>query len=354
MSNKHIIQAEYIWQDGTNPTQRLRSKTRIVATNNPSEMKVEDFPDWSFDGSSTNQAAGEDSDCILKPIRITNDPMRGLGNYLVLCEVFDASGEKALPSNNRAKLRRVLEAGAGKSDPWFGFEQEYTLLDGQRPLGFPANGYPAPQGPYYCGVGADEAFGRELVETHTEACIEAGLMIYGTNAEVMAGQWEFQIGYRDIDGESADPLTVADHTILARWLLFRVGEEFGVSATLHPKPVRGDWNGTGMHTNFSTTEMRAKETGKAAIEACISKLGEKHDEHISLYGHGLRERLTGDHETCDIHTFKSGVADRGASIRIPRAVATKGYGYLEDRRPGANADPYQICTRILQTISDID
>ncbi len=353
MSKNQFIQAEYIWQDGTWPTQKLRSKTRIVSTDNPMDVSLDLFPEWSFDGSSTNQAGGDDSDCILKPCLVVRDPIRGPGNYLVLCEVFDPDGVTPHKTNNRAELRRVLNAGASKMEPWFGFEQEYTLLDGMRPLGFPENGYPGPQGPYYCGVGADEAFGREVVEAHTEACLEAGIMIYGINAEVMPGQWEFQIGYRDVEGESADALNVADHTILARWLMFRVGEEFDVSATLHPKPVRGDWNGTGMHTNFSTKDMRNASTGKAAIEAAITKLGEKHAEHIPVYGHGLADRLTGKHETCDINTFRSGVADRGASIRIPRSVANKGYGYLEDRRPGANADPYQVCTRILKTIADI-
>ncbi|NCN42475.1 glutamine synthetase [bacterium] len=354
MSTPQFVQAEYIWQDGTRPTQKLRSKTRIIATDDSLDVKLELFPEWSFDGSSTNQAGGGDSDCILQPVLFVRDPIRGPGNYLVLCEVYDPDGKTPHKTNNRAELRRVLDAGAAKTEPWIGFEQEYTLLDGQRPLGFPDVGFPAPQGPYYCGVGSDEAFGREVVEAHTEACIDAGIMIYGINAEVMPGQWEFQIGYRGVDSESADPLTVSDHTILARWLIFRIGEEFGVGATLHPKPVRGDWNGTGMHTNFSTAPMREASTGKAAMENAIAKLGAKHDDHIKVYGHGLRERLTGLHETCDINTFKSGVADRGASIRIPRSVANKGYGYLEDRRPGANADPYQICTRILKTINDIE
>src|SRR5262249_46191093 len=146
--------------------------------------------------------------------------------------------------------------GAAAQEPWIGFEQEYVLFKGQRPLGFPAGGEPAPQGPYYCSVGADAAFGRPIVEAHTRACIAAGIRIYGINGEVLPGQWEFQVGYRGIEGESADPLTVSDHLWLARWLMFRIAEDFNVVPSFAAKPVKGDWNGSGMHTNFSTRATR--------------------------------------------------------------------------------------------------
>jgi glutamine synthetase len=349
MSKPTFSQAEYIWIDGAQPTQKLRSKTRIVpATDKPN---LELFPEWSFDGSSTYQAGGHDSDCILKPVRFVTDPVRGEGNYLVLCEVYNADATTPHATNKRAELRKVLDAGGSKLDMWVGFEQEYTLFNGSRPLGFPDNGYPAPQGPFYCGVGADEVFGRDMVEAHTKACIDAGIMIYGVNAEVMPGQWEFQIGYRGVSSEPSDPLYVSDHLWLARWVLYRVGEEFGISATLHPKPVRGDWNGAGGHTNFSTKEMREASTGKAAIEKILKALSEKHMEHIDVYGADNSLRLTGHHETCHITQFKHGVADRGCSIRIPRGVANKGYGYLEDRRPAANLCPYTVSARLLKTIT---
>ena len=347
-----IGMAEYIWMDGAQPTQTLRSKARMIDTN-PDKVKLETFPVWSFDGSSTAQATGDNSDLFLHPVNYVHDPIRGEGNFLVLCEVMTKDG-KPHESNTRARLRKVLEAGANKEDAWFGFEQEYTLFKGRTPLGWPENGYPAPQGPFYCGVGADEVFGRELVEAHAAACMEAGIMIYGINAEVMPGQWEYQIGHRGFDGETADPLTCCDHNWFARWLLYRVGEEFGVAATLRNKPVRGDWNGAGQHTNFSTKSMRDEKTGMKSIEEAIARLAKKHSDHIAEYGADLDERLTGDHETCDINTFKSGESDRGASIRIPIGTAAKGYGYIEDRRPGANADPYRIAARILATICDIE
>lgn len=349
-STNSLGQAEYIWLDGAKPTQQLRSKARVVALPAHFDVKVENFPSWSFDGSSTYQAEGNDSDLILKPVNFVEDPIRGKGNYLVMCEVMNADGTPHL-TNERANLREVLSAGASDDDPWFGFEQEYALLKSGRVLGFPEDGMPAAQGPYYCSVGSDVAFGREVVEAHMLACINAGLMIYGINAEVLPGQWEFQIGYRGVEGESADPLNVADHLWIARWLLYRIAENFDLVPTFAPKPVKGDWNGSGKHTNFSTKYTRDPQTGKSAMEHAISALGSTHAEHIEVYGDGLAERLTGLHETASIDEFKGGVADRGASIRIPQPVAQRGYGYLEDRRPAANADPYAVAARILKTIS---
>lgn len=338
--------AEYIWLDGDRPTQKLRSKTRVVSIDG--EVTPESLPSWGFDGSSTYQADGGDSDLTLVPVRVVGDPLRGGSNVLVMCEVVGADGAPHA-TNTRGRLRRVLEAGAHAQEPIVGFEQEYTLFRDGAPLGFPKNGFPAPQGPYYCSVGADRAFGRELVEAHTAACIDAGLMIYGVNAEVMPGQWEFQIGYRDQAGESADPLAVSDHLWIARWLLLRLGERFDLVPSFAAKPAKGDWNGAGNHTNFSTRAMR-EAGGLGAIHAAVARLERAHDIHIANYGEGLAERLTGLHETARIDQFRGGIADRGASIRIPRHVEQKGHGYLEDRRPAANCDPYRVCAVLLETL----
>src|SRR6185369_4238153 len=173
-------------------------------------------------------------------------------------------------TNTRAACVEVAKRYSS-FESWFGIEQEYTFFSGSRPLGFPPQGFPAPQGGYYCGIGADEVFGRDVVEDHFAACIKAGLSIAGINAEVMPGQWEFQIG-------PLPPPAVADQLWVARYLLYRIAEKYGISATLDPKPVRGDWNGAGAHTNFSTREMRASyEPCVAAAEA----LGKKHDLHIA-------------------------------------------------------------------------
>ena len=345
-----ITYAEYLWLDGAVPVQKLRSKTRVLEY--MESASITNFPDWSFDGSSTNQATGDKSDCELKPVFVTNDPMRGDGHYIVLCEVFKSDG-KPHPTNSRAEIRSIMENGGEKFDAYVGFEQEYTLLDGASPLGWPKDGYPGPQGPFYCGVGAANVFGREIVEEHMHVCSEANLCIYGTNAEVMPGQWEFQIGYRGIPGEKTNPLVIADHLWVARYFLQKVAERYNIAVSFDNKPVKGDWNGSGMHTNFSTEEMRSSKSGKAVIDAAIDALKKTHTKHINDYGHGLHERLTGLHETCSIKDFRAGVSDRGASIRIPISTAQKGCGYIEDRRPGANSDPYKVSSRLMETICNV-
>lgn len=350
--NDETTTYEYIWVDGASPTKGLRSKTKILSRPEPAA-------DWGFDGSSTYQATGHDSDCVLRPVKTLRDPLRPNG-ILVLCEVFLPDGVTPHPSNTRAGLRRVLAAGASSTYPWFGIEQEYAILDAQgrpcTPLAS-TDGNAIEQGPFYCSVGAGACYGRELVERHMQACIDAGIVIAGVNFEVAPGQAEVQIG-------TADPLTVADHLWLARWLLHRIGENLGFRISLDAKPFGSAFNGSGAHTNFSTEAMRMGPDAAvspydprvrgmdAIIEAC-EKLGTKTTEHIAVYGHGIEDRLTGIHETCSYKEFRYGVADRGASIRIPRHVATDGYGYLEDRRPNANMDPYEVCARILKTVCDI-
>jgi glutamine synthetase len=319
--------AEYIWIDGTEPTARLRSKTRILPDDG-------ELPIWGFDGSSTNQAPGAASDCVLKPVFSCPDPIRGGSDILVLCEVL-LTDMTPHPTNTRARLTPVAEEFAGQ-ESWFGIEQEYTFFAAGRPLGFPDGGFPAPQGFYYCGVGSDEVYGRDIVEAHLDACLTAGLAISGINAEVMPGQWEFQVG-------PAGPLDVSDHLWVARWLLYRIAEDFDVSATLDPKPVKGDWNGAGAHTNFSTKAMR--EGYDAIITACES-LRDASPEHVAGYGAGIENRLTGMHETAPWSEYSYGVSNRGASVRIPWQVEVDKKGYLEDRRPNANCDPY-VVTRLL-------
>lgn len=331
------IRAEYIWVDGQKPTAKLRSKTKII--DGPAS-RLEDIPDWGFDGSSTYQAETKHSDCMLRPVSFIPDVIRGGQDILVMCEVLNADGS-VHSTNTRAHLR-VAADKYREQEPWIGIEQEYTLFDGIKPLGWPDNGFPAPQGGYYCGVGCDEVYGRELIERHTAACMEAGLSIYGTNAEVMPAQWEFQIG-------TLSPLEASDHLWLARWMLYRIGEDLGISAKLHPKPVKGDWNGAGAHTNFSTKAMR-QPGGMPVIEEACQKLSRFHEDHIAVYGAYNDERLTGRHETCPITEFRYGVSDRGASIRIPLATTKVGHGYIEDRRPAANMDPYLVCLALLETV----
>ncbi len=332
------LKFEYIWLDGYQPEPNLRSKTRIINLDPDTVPVIEDLPSWSFDGSSTNQASGIKSDCVLQPERIYPDPFRDDG-YLVLCEVLDGEGEPHI-TNDRNKV-------SDDSDEWwFGFEQEYVLYKNDRILGWPENGYPESQGKYYCAIGAGNVAGRDIMEDHLNACLTAGLHITGTNAEVLLGQWEYQLF-----GKGAKQ--AADDLWISRYILQRLVETENISVNLHPKPIKGDWNGSGMHVNFSNKDMREVGGEKLFIEIC-EKLKFMHPAHILIYGSDNEQRLTGKHETQNIDIFSYGVSDRGASIRIPIWTTTNDYkGYLEDRRPSSNANPYKITDRIIKTIKEV-
>ena len=321
---------EYLWLDGCSPTQ-IRYKTKVVK-----DFGKKDAPIWGFDGSSTQQADGNNSDCVLKPVRYYPNPLES-NSSIVLCEVWNVN-DTPHSTNTRRLLEETITDLEGYYDEWVGFEQEYTLFDGSVPLGWPSNGEPAPQGDYYCGRNIGEKISRE----HLNACIEAGISICGTNAEVMLGQWEYQIG-------AGGSIHMSDDLWVARWLLERICEKHDVSVSLHPKPIEGDWNGAGCHTNFSTNYMRDEDGYSEIINAC-EKLSEFTKEHLKEYGEDNEKRLTGEHETCSIDEFRYGVSDRGASIRIPWQVEVDGCGYLEDRRPSSNCDPYKVSARLIKTI----
>ena len=325
---------EYIWLDGYTPTANLRSKTKIEED---FSGKLEDCSTWSFDGSSTQQAEGGSSDCLLKPVAIYPDPARRDG-YLVMCEVLNADGTPH-PSNARAQIDDEDD------DFWFGFEQEYFIMDKatQLPLGFPVGGYPGPQGMYYCSVGGKNTHGRQFVEEHADLCIDAGLNFEGINQEVASGQWEFQLFAKGAK-------KAGDEIWVARYLLQRLTEDYGWYIEYHPKPVKGDWNGSGMHANFSNTTLRTAGS-KEVYETICEAFRPVTAEHIAVYGEFNDQRLTGKHETASIHDFSYGISDRGASIRIPIITVEKGYkGWLEDRRPASNADPYKVAGRIVKTV----
>lgn len=328
---------EYIWLDGYKPTQSLRSKTRIEKD---FSGKLEDCPIWNFDGSSTEQAAGNASDCLLKPVAIFPDPVRN-DAYLVMTEVLNADGS-VHESNGRATI------DDDDDDFWFGFEQEYFLWDMKTnlPPGFPPGGFPPPQGPYYCSVGGKFAHGREVIEEHLDACIDAGLNIEGINAEVAAGQWEFQIFAKGA-------ANAGDQIWVARYLLERIAEDHGYAINWHPKPLgQTDWNGSGMHANFSNGAMRESGKQETFTKIC-DQFGRNIERHISVYGAYNEQRLTGKHETQSIDQFSYGVSDRGASIRIPINTVEAGWkGRLEDRRPASNADPYKVAAAIVKTTNE--
>ena len=330
---------EYIWLDGYTPVPNLRGKTQIKEFDTfPS---LDELPLWGFDGSSTEQAEGSNSDCVLKPVAVFPDGDRTNG-VLVMCEVMMPDGVTPHPSNTRAGI-------LDDPDAWFGFEQEYFFYKDGRPLGFPAAGFPGPQGPYYTGVGYKNvgSVAREIVDKHLDLCLYAGINHEGINAEVAKGQWEFQIF-----GKGSK--TAADQMWMARYLMLRLCEKYEIDIEWHCKPLGDtDWNGSGMHSNFSTKYMR-EVGGKEYFEALMKQFEKNLEEHIAVYGPDNHMRLTGKHETAPWNKFSYGVADRGASIRVPHSFVNNGYkGYLEDRRPNSQGDPYAIASQILKTVSEV-
>lgn len=342
-----MTRAEYIWIGGNN---ELRSKTKILYE------KVEginDLPLWNYDGSSTAQASGDQSEIIIKPCRIYNDPFNYIyndeknswvvDNILVLCDTWLPNGEPH--KTNKRVLAEKIFSQKKELEPWFGMEQEFFVIDveNNRPLGFPKNplnNLSRTQGPYYCGVGGNNAYGRNFFELSETCCLFAGIPLTGKNFEVCCGQMEMQVKNVGI--------ACADDLIMMRYILLKCSEIFKYTIDFSAKPVKGDWNGSGCHTNFSTKPMRENGGYDLILEA-INKLSEKHEEHIKVYGDDNNERLTGLHETAHINKFTYGVGNRGASIRIPTDTEKNGCGYLEDRRPSSSCDPYLVTSKIFET-----
>ncbi|KAF1760481.1 hypothetical protein GCK72_008730 [Caenorhabditis remanei] len=245
-------QATYVWIDGTG--EQLRAKTR---TFDVKPKYVSEYPVWNYDGSSTGQAEGDNSDRYLRPVAVFPDPFSGGHNVLVMCDTLD----------------------------------------------------------------------NEMKPT---------------------GQWEYQIG-------TCEGIDMGDQLWISRYILHRVAEMFGVCISLDPKPkvTMGDWNGAGCHTNFSTSEMR-KPNGLTAIFEAMKGLEKTHLDAMKVYdpngGQDNLRRLTGRHETSQADKFTWGVANRACSIRIPRQVADEAKGYLEDRRPSSNCDPYLVTAMIVKSV----
>jgi glutamine synthetase len=336
------IVAEYIWLDSNN---NFRSKSRTLRIRNATEVEVDNLPIWNYDGSSTGQATTENSEVDLHPRAVFNCPFRGQNSLLVVCDTYNPEGEP-LSNNHRARAKQLFDENLD-SQPWFGLEQEYFIMNPNtnKPLGFPNNGYPEPQGQYYCSVGTLNNFGRKVADLHYKLCLAAGVKVSGMNAEVAPGQWEFQVG-------PCEGIEAGDHMMVARYILERVAELSNLVIDLSPKLLKGEWNGSGCHVNYSTRNMRrglGDKRGIDFINEAIERLSEKHAEHMQVYGEGNENRMLGSHETSSYDKFTSGVADRSASVRIPRKTMEDECGYLEDRRPASNIDPYLVTSKIFET-----
>jgi glutamine synthetase len=323
---------DYLWLGGND---EFRSKSRILNLED-----INHIPNWNYDGSSTNQASGFDSEIILRPCGVFVSPlMEDIPRYIVLCETFDKDGNP-LKNNHRQWAKKVFDKYLDEK-PWYGLEQEYFIYDPKtnKPLGFDKD---VKQGQFYCSVGALNTFGRNVAEKHMMYCLKAGINLSGINAEVAPGQWEFQVG-------PCEGIDAGDHLLVARYLLELVAEEYNYVINWHPKPLEGDWNGSGCHTNFSTLKMR-ELNGLSVIEKALEKLALKHKEHLKVYGRDNHLRLTGDHETSNMEKFSVGRANRGASVRIGNDTINNKRGYFEDRRPASNCNPYLVTAKMLETI----
>jgi glutamine synthetase len=351
-----LMKFEYIWLDG-GKTKRIRSKVRYLEINtsmlqSPDHL-IKMAPEWSFDGSSTNQINDNVSDRILKPVKIVASTIERARtpSWIVLCEVYDHEGNPDA-SNTRWKLLESIKNSNKPMegiDTQFAIEQEYVIFDStnHKPLGWDQYGSePPPQGNYYCGTGSDVAQGRDLAESHAMACNNAGIVLYGTNAEVMLSQWEYQTIPKNA-------IEASDDLWISRFILQRLAERMNLYVSYDPKPVRGEWNGSGAHINFSTKEMR--ENGNMVMmNLMCANLKSTHEDALKVYGVGNDMRLTGEHETSSLAEFTWGEMDRSCSIRIPiQTVTNNGKGYLEDRRPSSNMDPYEALNYILNSVANI-
>ena len=332
------IKLEYVWLDGYKPEPNLRSKVKVVSL--PYNCDLNEVPEWGFDGSSTLQAEGYSSDCYLKPVKLYRknyQPEEKYPTIFVLCEVYDKDN-KPHTTNYRSKL------GEEDKDIWLGFEQEYFIRNGHNKniLGFHNGGIIDPQGKYYCGVGG-QMYGRNIVEEHLDMCLDYNIEVEGTNAEVALGQWEYQVF-------SKGKLSASDDLWMSRYFLYKICEKYGYQLELHPKPlITGEWNGSGLHTNFSNKKMR-EVGGEEYFNAIFKTFENRAKEHINNYGSDNHLRLTGKFETQSIDKFSWGISDRGASIRVPKVVGNMWKGYLEDRRPASNADPYKVVKVIMESL----
>ena len=326
-----MIHLDYVWVDGLDAP-LVRSKTKIV----PQLAGLP--PEWNFDGSSTSQATTEDSERVLQPVRLYR-----LSNTraVVLCEVMYPDG-RPHETNHRRKLIEAIEANGADKGLWLGFEQEFFLTFNDNNILWNADGSePVKDSRYYCSSGGPIKY-RDLIGQFADLCNFVDIPIVGYNTEVSPGQWEYQL-FGD------DPVSAADNFWVSRYLLQVSAEEYGIGIDWHPKPHEG-WNGSGCHTNFSTTRMR-EQGGEDLFNEILKKASDLHSEHMEQFGPDNHLRMTGGFETSDYSQFSAGVASRSTSFRIPSKTAETWTGYAEDRRPSSNCDPYRVVKCVFEYVT---
>lgn len=325
---------EYIWLGGNS---EFRSKVKFTNDIIDHDDDYMEPPDWNYDGSSTNQATGNNSEVILRPVKKYRNPYNPTNqyDYFVLCDtwVYDDNINLVPHSTNTRVIAERIFNNFNNDKPIFGIEHEFFVFNGDKPLGFTGGD----QGQYYCSVGSKNAFGREFLNNVSDLCKNIDINVTGYNLEVAPGQMEIQL--------CAEGINAGDDSMMLKYILEREGEKYGYTINWSAKPLEGNWNGSGCHVNFSTEKTRAPN-GYNVILDYMKKLESKHTEHINLYGLDNHLRLTGNHETSDINTFSFGIADRGCSIRIPKSTIKNNCGYFEDRRPSSSADMYLVTSKL--------
>lgn len=328
---------EYIWIDAE---YKLRNKTKVEYS---TITNLSEIPEWNYDGSSTKQATGDNSEIILKPCAIFPDPFRKENHLLVMCSTYNPDGSPT-KTNHREWAEKIFDMKL-EEEPWFGLEQEYFFIDPltNLPLSYPKSNFilEQGQGDYYCRGSSSNHLERLIAEEHLQMCLYSQIKISGINAEVAPSQYEFQIG-------PCVGIQQGDHLWTARFILNKIASMYNVRIDYDPKPLKGLWNGSGCHANYSTKSMR-EENGLPYIMSAIEKLSLKHPEHMLIYGEGNLERMTGRNETSSYDKFSYAVASRNVSVRIGTETYKNNRGYFEDRRPSSNCDPYLVCAKIFET-----
>ena len=349
---------EYLWLDSN---LHLRSKMRNVSIksndisnyiqqygnhyiscyDNRKLDIIKKIPLWNYDGSSTGQGNVDNSEVILVPVNFIKHPF--IDNaFLVLCCNRNCDGVPVV-GNSRFNAASKFQDKANRDKcVWFGLEQEFFFFDKEtkKPVEWKGHNQ-IKQGEYYCGVNRSSSIERSIMTDLICIADKVGLTISGINQEVAPAQWEYQIG--PVEGVEA-----GDQMVFAKYILYMLCEKHGLYASFHPKPLSGEWNGSGCHVNISTMDMRERDDGYQIILSAIARIGEDHSNFIENYcGNNNHMRLTGSHETSDPNTFTYGVGSRDSSVRIPYDTLREKKGYFEDRRPGSSIDYYKTIAKYL-------
>ncbi|XP_070391237.1 glutamine synthetase-like isoform X1 [Dermacentor albipictus] len=333
----------YVFVDAT--LENVRSKMRVLRYEPKSP---EECPRSTFCGAGTDQwpDAGVDSELYLLPVALFKDPFLKGRNKLVLCEVLNAD-EQPHETNTRHPCKKAMEA-VKEEEPWFGIEQEYAILEQNGvPIGWPKQSHSLKCcQSYFYAVGSENTAGRQVADAHIKACSYAGVKLYGSNVEAVISQWEYQIG--PLPG-----VETGDHLWISRYILQRVAEDFGVVVSFEPRPFKSlKMPGCAGHINFSTKSSRS-EGGLDWINKAIAKLELKHELHLKAYDprkDANKERLRGNLMATPSREFSAAVSAKTVCVRIPRLTKVAGRGFFEDRRPGANVEPYRAMQRLVETL----